>query len=93
MAFNKSLLFTGWKQLLKMYLAALSSGVVLGLLLIQVFHVPAEIVFRFSSSRVAHAATVFDAGVAMGIDQGVLIFVWNVSAALVSMGFFLFSPV
>ena len=63
MAFNKSLLFIGWKQLLKMYLAALAVGLVLGLLLIQVFHVPAEFVFKISSSRVAHAATVFDKGV------------------------------
>lgn len=92
MAFDKSLLFTGWKQLLKMYLASLAVGVVCGLLLIQVFHVPAELVFQLSSSRVAHAAAVFDAGVSLGIDQGVLIFVWNVSAAFVSMGFFFCFP-
>lgn len=82
------MLLFGWKKLLIMYLAALSAGIISGLLLIKVFQVPAELVFRFSSGRIAHAAKVFDAGVSVGIDQGLMIFLWNAVAALVSMGFF-----
>lgn len=96
MACEKSILLTGWKQLLKMYLAALSSGIALGFFLIKLLHVPPELVFQLSSGRVSHVVTVFDAGMRLGIDQGVLIFTWNVLAALVSMGFFfcfhLFDP-
>lgn len=88
MALKKTLLY-GWMKLLKMYLAMLFAGLACGLTLIKLFGVSPEVVFQFSSKRIAYAATVFDAGVEMGVDQGILIFCWNAAAAVISMAFFI----
>jgi len=93
---NRSLLYLAWKQLLLSYLAALVIGLVVGLLLVKAGLIAPERLFEASTRRISSALPVFDLGINLGVDLGVLLFGWNVLGAFATISFLytgaLFNP-
>lgn len=89
-------LLIAWVRLLRIYLVAFGCSFLAGLLLITCFGVPPEKLFLASSTRLSYVIPIFDAGVNAGVDQGIIIFLWNSSGALITLSFLylsgLFNP-
>lgn len=84
---QRFLLYPAWKRLIRAYLVALTIGLVIGMLLVKAGFITPERLFEASTRRIAYALPVFDLGVRLGVDLGVLLFSWNVIGALVTMSF------
>lgn len=87
-----SLLYIAWLRLLRTYVLAFGASFIGGLLLIYLVGISPEAIFEKSSTRLSYVVPIFDAGVQIGIDQGVLIFIWNTLGALTTMAFFYMFP-
>jgi hypothetical protein len=61
--------------------------VITGFFLVTAFHLQPESLYQASTKRLSYALPVLDLGVRMGIDLGVLIFLWNSMAALLTVSF------
>ncbi len=84
---NRSLLYTAWQQLIRAYLISLTISLVIGVVVVQAGLIAPERLFEASTRRVSVAFPVFDLGVRLGVDMGVLLFGWNVLGALATMSF------
>lgn len=84
-------LIVAWVRLLRIYLIAFGCSFLAGLLLINYFGILPETIFTASSTRLSYVIPIFDAGVNAGIDQGIIIFLWNSSGALITLSFLYFS--
>lgn len=80
-------LFTAWKELIKGYLQAVLVGLVVGLLLVKVVGLPPERLFTASTQRLAVALPAFEQGIRLGVDLGLLLFMWNSLGAMVTLSF------
>jgi len=93
---NSFLLFTAWRQLIRAYLISLMISLVIGILLVKAGLIAPERLFEASTRRISHALPVFDLGVRLGLDLGVLLFGWNALGALATISFLytaaLFNP-
>ena len=89
---NKSLLRRAWLRLIAAYLSAVSLSFVVGVFLTQIMGVTPETLFEFSTKRVSYAFPVFQAGVELGVDLGIILFLWNSLAALVTISFLYTAP-
>lgn len=81
------LFYTAWKKLIAAYLVTTMAGFGVGTLLVESGLVRPEILFGASTQRIASVVPLFEAGARAGIDLGVLLFVWNLLAALAALSF------
>lgn len=97
--FNKDIspLFKAWKILLIAYVTASAVSLLSGYFLISIFNLEPEIIQSISTKRISIAFPVFDLGLTLGIDLGILLFIWNSLAALATISFIytaqLFNPI
>ena len=89
---NKSLFYTAWAKLIFAYLISFAISFTVGFFLISTLQISPETIFEISTKRVSYAATVFQAATKLGIDQGILLFIWNTFAALMTISFLYTSP-
>lgn len=83
-----SQLYIGWLRLLRVYVFSVSGSFCVGLILLHFFHVRPETIFHASSTRISYVVPIFDAGMGLGLDLGVILFLWNSMGALITMLFF-----
>ena len=93
---NKALLFSAWARLIFTYLVTFAFSFAVGIFLIKIFRIAPETIFEFSTKRLSYVFPVFQTGSELGIDEGIVIFVWNTLASLVTISFLytasLFNP-
>ncbi len=81
------LLFNAWKKLVGAYVYSLAIGFLAGVVLVKIGNIKPEGLYELSTKRLSYALPVFDMGTRYGIDNGVLLFVWNSIGALITMSF------
>jgi hypothetical protein len=84
---ERNLLYSAWKKLIAAYLLSAAAGLIGGTLLIQLAGLPPEHIFEASTKRLSYAFPLFEAGSRYGLDLGVLLFLWNVTGALITISF------
>lgn len=93
---NQSLLYVAWKKLIVAYVLAFAISLLAGTLLVKIGHIQPERLYEISTKRLSYALPVLDMGSRHGIDNGVLLFVWNSIGALTTLSFIytaaLFNP-
>lgn len=80
-------LYKAWKTLIIAYLTASALSLLAGYVLINFFNLEPAIIQGISSKRISYAFPVIDQGLKLGLDLGVLLFIWNSLAALATMSF------
>ncbi len=76
-----------WMKLIRAYLISFAASLLSGYILIEWFHLDSQKLFEVSTKRLAVAGSVFEKGMALGIDTGILLFVWNSLGALATISF------
>lgn len=90
---NKSnFIYTAWKTLLIAYVTASAVSILAGFFLINIFNLEPETLHRLSTKRISYAFPVIDLGLKLGVDLGILLFVWNSLAALATILLFYAAP-
>ena len=84
---NKFLFYSAWAKLIFAYLVSFAISFIVGLFFISILQISPETIFEISTKRVSYAATFFETAASLGIDQGILLFIWNTIAALVTISF------
>jgi uncharacterized membrane protein SpoIIM required for sporulation len=84
---NKNFFYPAWIKLIKAYLVSFFISLVAGFSLIYGLKVAPEKLLALSTQRLAAAGAVIEKGLQLGIDSGLLLFVWNVSGALATLSF------
>ena len=89
-------LFAAWKRLVIAYLVSFFVGMAAGQVLMNIVHLAPDTLFNLSTKRLSYALPVMEAGARAGIDGGILLFLWNCTAALATVSFIysasLFNP-
>lgn len=89
-------LYAAWKKLIMAYLISFACGMAAGSVLLKFVHMPPETLFELSTKRLSYALPVMQAGAKVGIDGGILLFLWNCAGALATISFIysaaLFNP-
>ena len=93
---NKSLFYSAWARLIFAYLISFSLSFAAGIFFIIILRIAPETIFEISTKRLSYAFPVFETGAGLGIDEGILLFVWNTLASLITISFLytasLFNP-
>lgn len=93
---NKSLFYSAWVRLIGAYLIAFTCSFTVGVFLINFLNVEPGALFELSTRRLSFAFPVLQAGADMGIDEGIVLFLWNTLASLLTISFLysaaLFNP-
>ncbi|MFZ2630036.1 MAG: stage II sporulation protein M [Desulfosalsimonadaceae bacterium] len=84
---DRALLLRAWKRLIIAWLAAFAASLAVGFCLIYGFRIAPEKLLALSTQRLAVAGAVIAKGLQLGIDSGLLLFVWNISGALATLSF------
>lgn len=74
------------------YFVSFGLSFALGVFFIQVVKISPEAIFHFSTKRVSYVFPILESGVAMGIDRGIIIFIWNAIGSLVTISFLYTAP-
>jgi hypothetical protein len=82
-----SFFFSGWATILLAYVISGLLGFGIGSLLMGLVSVEPETVFSVSTKRLSYAFPLITHGQRYGIDQGVLIFIWNALGAATTISF------
>jgi hypothetical protein len=83
----RNLLYSAWKKLIAAYLLSAASGLVVGTLLIRLAGLPPQHLFEASTKRLSYVLPLFEAGSGYGLDLGILLFLWNLMGALLTISF------
>jgi hypothetical protein len=93
---GQNVLFVAWKKLIIAYLISFAAGMAVGQILLNFIHMDPETLFDLSTKRLSYALPVMEAGAKAGIDGGILLYLWNCTAALATISFIysatLFNP-
>lgn len=93
---NKTAFYSAWKRLISAYLISFALSFVAGVFFTKGLNIAPEIILGFSTKRLAVAFPLLERGAAMGIDKGILIFIWNSLGSLLTVSFLytaqLFNP-
>jgi len=89
---NKIRFYRAWARLICAYLAAFFLSFAVGVFLIRIMGLAPETLFDFSTRRVSYAFPVFQAGMELGIDLGLVLFFWNSLASVVTISFLYTAP-
>ncbi len=84
---NESLFYSAWLRLIAAYLVSFALSFAFGIFLTKIVQVAPKTVFALSTKRLAHIAPIFETSTELGIDLGIILFAWNVLAALVTISF------
>lgn len=93
---HKSLFFSSWARLVFAYLVSFALSFAVGIFFIKILKTAPETLFEISTKRLSYAFPVFQTGAKLGVDEGILIFIWNSMGALITISFLytasLFNP-
>jgi uncharacterized membrane protein SpoIIM required for sporulation len=84
---NENFLYPAWIKLITAYFVSFFISLAAGLSLIYGLKVGPEKLLALSTQRLAVVGAVIEKGLQLGIDSGILLFVWNVSGALATLSF------
>jgi uncharacterized membrane protein SpoIIM required for sporulation len=84
---QRNLLLQAWIKLIRAYLISFAASLAAGYFLIEWVHLDSQKLFEVSTKRLAIAGSLFEKGMAFGIDTGILLFVWNSLGALATISF------
>jgi uncharacterized membrane protein SpoIIM required for sporulation len=84
---NRALLIQAWIKLIRAYLVSFAASLIAGYILVEWLRLDPQKLFEISTKRLAVAGSVFEKGMAFGIDTGILLFVWNSLGALATISF------
>ena len=84
---QRNLLLQAWIKLIRAYLISFAASLAAGYFLIEWVHLDSQKLFEISTKRLAIAGSLFEKGMAFGIDTGILLFVWNFLGALATISF------
>jgi Stage II sporulation protein M len=90
--FNSSLFYNAWARLLFAYLVSFTLSFAAGTFLILILRIAPETLFVISTKRLSFAFPVLETVATYGIDQGVLLFIWNTLGSLVTISFLYTAP-
>lgn len=93
---TKSLFLNGWTRLIFAYLISFALSFAVGIFFIKILKTSPETLFEISTKRLSYAFPVFQTGAKLGVDEGILLFIWNSMGALITISFLytasLFNP-
>ncbi|MBU0961752.1 MAG: hypothetical protein KKD01_10535 [Proteobacteria bacterium] len=89
---NKSLFYSAWIRLIFAYLISFVISFAAGIFFIKGLNIAPEIIWEFSTKRLSYAFPILETGAEMGIDRGILIFIWNTLGALLTISFLYTAP-
>ena len=89
---NRSLLYNAWARLLFAYFVAFFLSFAAGIFLIISLKVAPETIFEISTKRLSFAFPVLETGVTYGVDEGIVLFIWNIFGSLLTMSFLYTAP-
>lgn len=81
------LLYKAWIKLIMAFVVSFAMSFLVGILLINLLSVDPGNIFEISTKRISIAASIFDKGLQLGIDKGILIFAWNSLGSLITISF------
>jgi hypothetical protein len=84
---KSKLLYTAWKKLMLTFAFAYTASLLTGILLVNMIDIAPETIFEISTKRLAFALPVMDMGAGVGIDGGIMLFIWNTIGALAAISF------
>ena len=84
---NTTLFLNAWKRLLLAYVISFAASIATAHILVQFLLIKPETIFEISTKRLSYAIPFFDAGSEMGIDSGILLFIWNSAGSLATISF------
>lgn len=84
---HKLLLYKAWVKLIMAFAVSFAMSLLAGVLLINLLSVDPGKIFEISTKRISIAASIFDKGLNLGIDKGILIFAWNSLGSLITISF------
>jgi len=74
-------------RLIRAYLISFAASMLAGYILVEWFQLEPKKLFEISTQRLAAAGSLFQKGIAFGIDPGILLFIWNSLGALATISF------
>ena len=80
-------LIKSWKKLIAAYLLSALVGLAAGMVLVEGVGFHPERLFAMSTRRLAVALPVFEHGARLGVDLGLLLFIWNSLGAIITILF------
>jgi uncharacterized membrane protein SpoIIM required for sporulation len=84
---NENFLYPAWIKLITAYFVSFFISFFAGLALISWLRIAPEKLLALSTKRLAVVGAVIESGLQLGIDSGILLFVWNLSGALATLSF------
>lgn len=87
-----TLFYSAWRRLIGTYLLSFGLSFLGGIFFVEIFRVAPETLFIISTKRLSYAVSVFDAGAKLGIDNGIVLFAWNVVGALATISMLYAAP-
>lgn len=87
-----SLFLNAWARLVFAYFVSFGLSFAAGIFFIQILEVSPEAIFEFSTKRISYVFPIMEKGAALGLDRGVILFVWNTLGALVTISFLYMAP-
>lgn len=79
-------------RLILAYLISFAISFTLGVFFIQILKISPEVIFQFSTKRISYVFPLLETGVAMGLDRGIILFIWNSLGALITISFLYTAP-
>jgi len=84
---NREFLFQAWRKLIRAYLISFAASLAVGYVLIVWFSLEPQKLLELSVSRLTVAGAVFQKALGLGLDMGLVLFVWNFLGALATLSF------
>jgi len=80
-------MFQAWLKLIRAYLLSFAASLAAGYVLIEWLHLDSQKLFEITTKRLAVAGAMFEKGITIGIDPGLLLFAWNSLGVLATISF------
>ena len=84
--------YSAWARLIFAYLISFALSFAVGIFFIIILRISPETIFEFSTKRLSYVFPVFETGAELGIDAGILLFVWNILGSLATISFLYTAP-
>ena len=93
--FNKkydSIFLNAWLRLIFAFFISFALSFFVGIFFIQILKISPEAIFQFSTKRVSYVFPILETGVELGLDRGIMLFIWNTLGALATISFLYTAP-
>lgn len=74
------------------YLVSFGLSFLVGVFFIHIIKISPEAIFQLSTKRISYVFPILEKGVSLGIDRGVIIFIWNAVGSLVTIALLYSAP-